>query len=156
MKTFKQFVENKEEIIQLGKEHELDYSKLGFPPWAKTNAGQYFLNTDGKIMYTIQGQKGIMNFDMFEPIYHKHFAKDITPQMAHVLTNKYAKQMTSSVDDQPKFGAKSPDMYQGHGTTMISQDGETTYKSPNTKGIYSQGSFENSPQHQELMNKIYK
>lgn len=146
MKTFKQFLEN---------QNPVNYSQLGFPPWARTTAGQYFLTTDGKIQFVAQGKRGVMNYDLFKPIYDKYFAKDITPQMAQDLTYKYAKYMTSIVDDAPQSGAKTPEFYQDDKTIFSSYDGDVIHKSPTAKIISSQSEFEQSPHYQELMDKIY-
>ena len=50
MKTFWQFIESQ----------QLNYTNLGFPPWARTEAGQYFLDTARCLIFYAQIKKKTM------------------------------------------------------------------------------------------------
>ena len=115
MKTFRQFLESTE---------QLNYANLGFPPWAKTQNGQYFLNPDGNINFVASGRRGSMDVGSFKKIYDQFFAKDITPQKASELVKSYGEKMTNpQVDTAPQATNQSPQIYQGRGMSYVN-DGE--------------------------------
>ncbi len=122
MKTFWQFIES-------APQQQLNYTNLGFPPWAKTEAGQYFLNPDGTINFVASGRRGVMDVGSFKKIYDQFFAKDITPQKAAELVKSYGEKMHyPQLADAPVATNKPPEMYQGKGATWVSDESGVTGK----------------------------
>ena len=114
MKTFRQFLESTE---------QLNYTNLGFPPWAKTQNGQYFLDPDGNINFVASGRRGVMDVGSFKKIYDQFFAKDITPQKASELVKSYGEKMHDpKLSDAPQATHQIPPIYQGKGMSWVSDE----------------------------------
>ncbi len=106
-------------------EGQLDYTSLGFPPWARTQAGQYFLDVNGKITFTVSGRRGILSIDKFKPIYDQFFAQDIAPEQAAKFTQSYGRVMhyDNSSDQDDEF-----EMYQDQDESRVTDENGTIKK----------------------------
>ena len=140
MKTFLQFIESQ----------ELNYTNLGFPPWARTEAGQYFLTTDGKINFVASDRKGVMDVGSFKKIYDQFFAKDITPQKEAELVKSYGEKMHyPQLADAPVATNKPPEIYQGKGASWVGDESGVVGKIGG-----QQFSYDNPEEFQQKYDKI--
>ncbi len=135
MKKFKDYVADKLALEQASQ--SLNYTNLGYPPWAKTANGQYFLDANGKINFVASGRRGIMDVGSFKDVYNQFFANDITPEKASELTKKYADYMVTSVNAAPQATHQPPDFYQDKSSTWSSDETGATYSIKGQKGTAS-------------------